>query len=104
MNMIKNLHSLSLLYVCHISLLGTHLDMGILTYGKLDVLVSIFPNITHLAISATATLKSLGGPKPFSGGANTGTGGGALAPPVYMSKEALLFLLRPYRDYFVEGG
>ncbi len=30
-----------------------------------------------------------GGPKPFSGGANTGAGGGALAPPVCMLKEAL---------------
>jgi superfamily II DNA helicase RecQ len=27
-------------------------------YGKLDVLVSIFPEIPHLATTATATLKS----------------------------------------------
>ena len=104
MNMIKNLHSLSLLYVCHISLLGTHLDMGILTYGKLDVLVSIFPNITHLAISATATLKSLGGPKPFSGGANTGTGGGGFGPSRIYVKRGPAFSFKAVQRLFCGRG
>ncbi len=43
--------------------------------------------LPRLLLKGTFTM----GPKPFSGGANTGAwgGGGALAPSVYILKEAL---------------
>ena len=60
-------------------------------YGKLDVLVSIFPNIPHLATSATATLKSLGGQNPSVEGPTQELGGGGFGPSSIYVKRGPAF-------------